>query len=341
VLLGLGLTSTAFAAVAGTLVWAWAPQIGNWTLSPQQDFAEFGKDNGKRDGRAWVPPEMPPITPWNTAQNSDTSSPGPELGEPSTQIASVDAKGSSSGGHGPLDFENQAPPNVDHLFGLFSGPGGNTGSGWSGGQGGSWNGTFNPNGGRARSLGFAPYSPGSSGGSNPPPAPKCPEGQSWNGTACAIPQPQPQTKTSLTTNDGDSNGCGQGQTWNAQSQTCVASTTGPGTGPQSCPENQSWNEQSQTCVANTTGPGTGPQSCLENQSWDEQNQICVANNEPDPEDCPTETPCQIVEDEQDPPPCTGPNCSSNPSIVLVPEPGSMLLFLAGLLGLGWMVRRRA
>jgi hypothetical protein len=166
-LIALGLTSSAFAAVAATLVWAWSPNGGNWTLSPQQDFAESGKIPAAGKGHAWVPPEVPPVTPWATIPTSaDTTVAGNQIsGE--TQIASVDTKDGNSSGHGPMDYgsQNDGGGNVDHLFGLFSSGGNGNPNG--GGQGSSWNGTFNPNAGRGfggGGGGGGGYYPGAGGG---------------------------------------------------------------------------------------------------------------------------------------------------------------------------------
>src|SRR6185503_13642542 len=97
VLIGLGLTTSAFAAVAGTIAWTWAPQLGNWTLSPQQDFAEYGKDTGSREGRAWVPPALPPLSPWDKFKSTDTAGLGNSPSDESTmQVASVETKDGNS-----------------------------------------------------------------------------------------------------------------------------------------------------------------------------------------------------------------------------------------------------
>jgi hypothetical protein len=454
VLLALGLTSTAFAVVAGSLVWAWAPQIGSWTLSPQQEITDIGKD-GPRKGHAWVPPEMPPIIPWSTVKIDDTLPTDTGDGGQTTTVASVETIGGGNSGHGPLDFEQQPLPNGDPLVGFFSSPG-NVG-GMGGGGGGSWNGTFHPNAGR-RMASFGPSSLSSGGGSGGGSTPTCEAGYTLiNGQCVADSGPSCGTGYTLVNGEcvadnGPSCGtgyklvggqcvadsgpsCGAGETLvNGQcvanngptcgageslvNGQCVAqgnndpTTCGDGytliegqcvadTGP-SCGPNQTLiNGQcvadsgpscgagetlvNGQCVANngltcgageslvngqcvadsgptcgtgetlvgdqcvadsgpTCGDGytliegqcvadTGP-SCGEGQIWNEQTQSCVAGTEPEP--CPTETPCQVVEN-----PCIGDNCSTEPSdVVLVPEPGAIALFLAGLLGLGWTVRRR-
>jgi hypothetical protein len=345
VLLGLGLTTTAFAVVAGSLVWAWAPQIGNWTLSPQQ-IAESAKDPGSRSGRAWVPPEMPPINPWNTAENSTSTPTNSDDGEQPTQIASVQTAGTGNGGHGPLDLDSQQPPNVDHVFGLFSSP---TGGSVSGGQGGSWNGTFNPNGGRARTAGFPSYTGGTGGPGTPPkspPAPKCDEGLIWNGQACV----PPEQKTTLTTppDEGTTPPSGEGsctteQVWNGSA--CVPKQTQT-TGPESCTTEQVWNGSA--CVPKQT-QATGPESCTTEQVWNGSACVPKQTQATGPESCTGGTiwngtvcalpnPDDGVETGNET--CTGQSCST-PSVILVPEPGTLLMFALGLLGLGWMVRRRA
>jgi hypothetical protein len=375
VLLALGLTSTAFAVVAGSLVWAWAPQIGSWTLSPQQEITDIGKD-GPRKGHAWVPPEMPPIIPWSTVKIDDTLPTDTGDGGQTTTVASVETIGGGNSGHGPLDFEQQPLPNGDPLVGFFSSPG-NVG-GMGGGGGGSWNGTFHPNAGR-RMASFGPSSLSSGGGSGGGSTPTCEAGYTLiNGQCVADSGPSCGTGYTLVNGEcvadnGPSCGtgyklvggqcvadsgpsCGAGETLvNGQ---CVANnglTCGAG---ESLVNGQCVADSGPTCgtgetlvgdqcVADsgpTCGDGytliegqcvadTGP-SCGEGQIWNEQTQSCVAGTEPEP--CPTETPCQVVEN-----PCIGDNCSTEPSdVVLVPEPGAIALFLAGLLGLGWTVRRR-
>lgn len=375
VLLALGLTSTAFAVVAGSLVWAWAPQIGSWTLSPQQEITDIGKD-GPRKGHAWVPPEMPPIIPWSTVKIDDTLPTDTGDGGQTTTVASVETIGGGNSGHGPLDFEQQPLPNGDPLVGFFSSPG-NVG-GMGGGGGGSWNGTFHPNAGR-RMASFGPSSLSSGGGSGGGSTPTCEAGYTLiNGQCVADSGPSCGTGYTLVNGEcvadnGPSCGtgyklvggqcvadsgpsCGAGETLvNGQ---CVANN-GPTCGAgESLVNGQCVADSGPTCgtgetlvgdqcVADsgpTCGDGytliegqcvadTGP-SCGEGQIWNEQTQSCVAGTEPEP--CPTETPCQVVEN-----PCIGDNCSTEPSdVVLVPEPGAIALFLAGLLGLGWTVRRR-
>jgi hypothetical protein len=295
VLLGLGLTSTAFAAVAGSLVWAWAPQIGNWTLSPQ-DVAEAAKNYTARGGSATVPPDMPPINPWSTAQNSSTPADASN-GDKPMQIASVQTQGSNNGGHGPLDNENQQP-NVDHSFGLFSSSNG-TGGAAGGSSGGSWTGTFHPNGGTGGGgAGFSGPGGGAGGPaamnkSNPPPGGPGP-GETGDNPPPGGPGP------GETGDNPPPGGPGPGETGDNP----PPGGPGPGeTGDNPPPGGPGPRETGDNPPPGGPGPGE------------------TGDNPPGPGNPPT----HIVSDQ----------------LAVVPEPGSLLMFLAGLLGLGWMVRRRA
>jgi hypothetical protein len=327
-LIALGLTSSAFAAVAATLVWAWSPNGGNWILSPQQDFAESGKTPAAGKGHAWVPPEVPPVTPWATIPTSaDTSVAGNQISGETTQIASVDTKDGNSSGHGPMDYgsQNEGGGNVDHLFGLFSSGGNGNPNG--GGQGTSWNGTFNPNfsrgygggggGGGGGGAGGGYYPPGVGGGDD---VCKGPDAQKFEKCKTTTTPPTPPTITRLisdpdpkdetSTGDNGQHGCGTGKHWSETAAECVADIDE--TQPQES------NDQN-----NQTDPT--PHECGTGEHWDSASAICVADGQPNPGNIGG----------------AGGEVLINDPLAPIPEPGSLLMFSVALLGLGWFVRRRA
>jgi hypothetical protein len=314
-LIALGLTSSAFAAVAGVLVWTWSPGTGNWTLSPPQDFADSGKAPAAGKGQAWVPPEMPPVTPWATVPTSaDTTVAGNQISGETTQIASVETKDGNSSGHGPMDYgsQNEGGGNVDHLFGLFSSGGNGNPNG--GGQGSSWNGTFNPN--QTRGYGGGGgggggYYPGSGGGGGDEDVCKGPNAQNIDKCKDNTDKTTDNTdkKTAaINKNDGDRSQNTNNQNNNNQSNNNQNNNN------QNNNDNNNQDDNQQ--VTDNQQNGNGPDNNNQNQHEEPSDQTIVGDDPPHPPAAPQ-------------------------ALVAVPEPGSLLMFSVALLGLGWFVRRRA
>lgn len=198
-MLGLGLSSSVFAAVAATLVWAWTPRPANWTLPPQQ-IAEMPEPAAATTPDRVARPAMVPITLGETTPPLDVASSLEPETISETEVASVETSAdTTSDAPGPIDFSPQGTANAGSAFdqgGGFAGFGfgGFGGMANMGGQGTSWNGTINPNpppG--SRSLG-GPSSFGSGGGGGGRGAPIPPD-------PCALPDAA-QNEKCKTTNGG-------------------------------------------------------------------------------------------------------------------------------------------
>jgi hypothetical protein len=311
--------------------------MGGWTLSPQQDFADASRDAGPHGGRTWVPPELPGVAPWSGENRGPDSAPGDvaQTDEP-MQIASIETKGDNSSGYGPLDFgQNDNNSGNGNFFGLFSSNGGNPGFG--GGQGGSWNGTFNPNGG-GRPGGFASYSGGAGGAGG--------GGVGGDDDVCKGPNAKnfekclPKKNLSFVPPKDDDK---KDDNTSPKDSTPTQNEDPPGNGgdnPGQGGDNPGQGGDNPGQGGDNPGQGgDNPGQGGDNPGQGGDNPGQGGDNPGQGGDNPGQG--------GDNPDQGGPHGGDLPTQIIVqdpipvPEPGALLMSLAALLGLGWSVRRRA